>query len=408
MKILLLGSLISQEAMEQLNNASKVKASVAPVNYEIMLAKGLQENGAEVEAISVPAVASWPGSSIKWIRTKFEQLPGGISVRWLPFINVQILKQWSVRRSAHRALEKWLREHKDEPEKAVLMYSVYPPYTKPAVKLCKKYGCHLSAVIADLPEYMYTWKNSRGIKGLYANYLSRQMLQLQGACDSYVLFTEKMAERMNVAHKPYMVSEGFCDGSIFDGITSQQKYDKKTVIYAGNLSKLYGIRPLVDGFMQLKGDYELHLYGAGSDAQYIEHCAAQDPRIKYMGRVSRNEVLIALKKSHLIVINKPTEDDYSNYSFSSKILECMASGTPILTTRVGGMPEEYYPYFYFVEDETPEGLAKAIQEALILPDEALQQQGTMALNFAVREKSYITMSGSILAFLKKQFLKAEE
>ena len=58
MKILLLGSLISQESMEKLNNGSKVKASVAPVNYEIMLAKGLQENGAEVEAISVPAVAS--------------------------------------------------------------------------------------------------------------------------------------------------------------------------------------------------------------------------------------------------------------------------------------------------------------------------------------------------------------
>lgn len=402
MKILLLGSLISQEAMEQLNNASKVKASVAPVNYETMLAKGLQENGAEVEAISVPAVASWPGSSIKWICTKLEQLPGGISVRWLPFINVQILKQWSVRRSAHRALEKWLREHKDEPEKAVLMYSIYPPYTKPAVKLCKKYGCHLSAVIADLPEYMYTWKNSRGLKGMYSNSLSRQMLQLQGACDSYVLFTEKMAERMGVAQKPYMVSEGFSDASIFEGIAPQQKYDKKTIMYAGNLSKLYGICALVDGFMQLKGDYELHLYGAGSDAQYIEQCAAQDSRIKYMGRVSRNEVLIALKKSHLIVINKPTADDYSNYSFSSKILECMASGTPILTTRVGGMLEEYYPYFYFIEDETTEGIERAISDVMLLPDTERREKGRMAKEFSVDQKGYLLQTKKILDFLERQ------
>lgn len=401
MKILLLGSLISQEAMEQLNNASKVKASVAPVNYETMLAKGLRENGAQIEALSVPAVASWPGSSIKRIRSKVEQVPDGTLVKWLPFINVQLLKQWSVRRSAHRALKKWLRAHKDEQDKVVLMYSIYPPFTAPAVKLCSKYNCHLSTVIADLPEYMYTWNKSQGLKGAYANYLSRQMQRLQGACDSYVLFTEKMAARMGVEKKPYMVSEGFSDVGVYDGIPYQEKYRKKTVVYAGNLSALYGIRTLVDGFMQLQGDYELHLYGAGNDASYVQQCAKQDPRIKYMGRVSRNEVLIALKKAHLIVINKPTADDYSNYSFSSKILECMASGTPVLTTRVGGMPTEYYDYFYFIENETPEGLATAMQQVLVLPEAELEAFGMQALQFAIESKNYHAMTKKILSFLQE-------
>ena len=118
-----------------------------------------------------------------------------------------------------------------------------------------------------------------------------------------------------------------------------------------------------------------------------------------MGRVSRNEVLIALKKSHLIVINKPTEDDYSNYSFSSKILECMASGTPFLTTRVGGMPEEYYPYFYFIEDETPQGLATAMSNTLTLQETRLNQFGLDAQNYAVNRKNYKVMTKLILSFL---------
>ena len=154
MKILLLGSLISQQEMEQLNQGSREKASIAPVNYETMLAKGLAENGAQVEALSVPAVAAYPGSIFKRISGKEEMLGCGVKVQWVPFINIQLLKQWTIRRNTTKELKKWLRENRAEPEKAVLMYSIYPPYSAPAVKLCRKYGCHLSAVIADLPEYM--------------------------------------------------------------------------------------------------------------------------------------------------------------------------------------------------------------------------------------------------------------
>ena len=92
MKILLLGSLVSQESMEQLNNCSREKASVAPVNYETMLVKGLQENGAQVEALSIPAVAAYPNSRLMNIRRKNEQLDCGVSIQWVPFINIQMLK----------------------------------------------------------------------------------------------------------------------------------------------------------------------------------------------------------------------------------------------------------------------------------------------------------------------------
>ena len=400
MKILFLGSLISGEAMEELNRNSREKASVAPVNYETMLVKGLRENGHEVEAISVPAVAAYPGSVYKTMPKKEERLSFGVSVRWLPFVNLPILKQWSIKRSATRALKKWLKENKETTDKAVMMYSVYPPYSAPAVRLCKKYGCHLNTVITDLPEYMYSWKQSRGLKGWYAGRLSRQMLDLQTRSDSYVLFTEKMAARMGVEDKPYLVSEGFSDIHVYDGLPTVEKYDKKTVVYAGNLSRLYGIRPLVDAFMQTDGDYELHLYGAGPDAAYIQESAAKDARIKFFGRVERREVLTALRRAHLIAINKPTADDYSNYSFSSKILECMTSGTPVLMTRVGGMPTDYYDYVYFWDDESVAGLSGRLSQVLDLPTEDLAAMGRAAADFAVRDKDYVPQCKKISDFLE--------
>lgn len=325
MKILLLGSLISAAQMEQLNSNSKEKASVAPVNYETMLAKGLVENGAKVDALSVPAVAAFPHSIYKHIDKKQETIENNIQIQWVHFVNIQGLKQLTIKKNVEKLLEQWLQENKDVKDKVVLMYSIYPPYTEPAVRLCKKYGCHLSAVITDLPEYMYSWKNMKGIRGWYSKILSEKMLELQGRCDSYILFTKPMAAKMGIEDKPYMVSEGFCDASIFDDIPDQEKYPRKTIVYGGNLSRLYGIQNLVKGFMQTDLDAELHLYGAGGDTAFIEECAKKDSRIKFFGRVDRKTLLAALKKTHLLVVNKPTADDYSNYSFSSKILEYVDS-----------------------------------------------------------------------------------
>lgn len=404
MKILLLGSLISAEQMEKLNNSSKEKASVAPVNYETMLAKGLTENGVVMEALSVPAVAAFPHSIYKFIDQEQETIEGDIRICWVPFINIQVLKQLTIKRNVEKLLEQWLQENKDIKDKAVLMYSIYPSYTEPAIRLCRKYNCHLSAIIADLPEYMYSWKNMKWIRGWYSKRLSKKMMALQGLCNSYILFTKPMAAKMGIENKPYIVSEGFCDVSIFDDIPEQKKYPRKTIVYGGNLSRLYGIRNLVNGFMQTDLDGELHLYGAGGDAAFIEECTKRDSRIKFFGRVSRKTLLIALKRAHLLVVNKPTSDDYSNYSFSSKILEYMASGTPLLTTRVGGMPEEYWKYCYFINDKTSDGVEQAIKIALQKTEAELCEFGARAKKFAVEQKNYFIMSNKITDFLEKQLI----
>lgn len=402
MNILLLGSLISATQMEQLNSNSKEKASVAPVNYETMLAKGLVENGVNLDALSVPAVAAYPRSIYKRIIGAQEIIENNIRIQWIPFINIQGMKQLTIKRNVEKLLEQWLQENANVKNKAVLMYSIYPPYTEPAVRLCKKYNCHLSAIITDLPEYMYSWKDMNGIRGWYSKRLSKKMLSLQTKCDSYILFTKPMATKMKIENKPFMISEGFCDASIFDEIPAQEKYQRKTIVYGGNLSRLYGIHNLVKGFMLTNLDAELHLYGAGEDSVFIEECAKTDSRIKFFGRVDRKTLLLALKKSHLLVVNKPTADDYSNYSFSSKILEYMASGTPLLTTKVGGMPPEYLEYCYFIADETCNGIAQAITRVIEKPAEELVDKGIRARDFALEQKNCFAMVNKITDFLKMQ------
>ena len=52
-------------------------------------------------------------------------------------------------------------------------------------------------------------------------------------------------------------------------------------------------------------------------------------------------------------------------------MEYMASGTPLLTTKLPGMPEDYYPHVYFFEEESVQGYADALKKVLSLPADTL-------------------------------------
>ena len=65
----------------------------------------------------------------------------------------------------------------------------------------------------------------------------------------------------------------------------------------------------------------------------------------------------------------------------------MASGTPLLTTRLPGIPEEYYTHIYTIDDETIDGVYKSLKLILDKPIEELHQKGQMAKTFIISEKN---------------------
>ncbi len=80
----------------------------------------------------------------------------------------------------------------------------------------------------------------------------------------------------------------------------------------------------------------------------------------------------------------------------------MASGTPVLTTVPPGMPKEYYPHVYLMPDESPEGIAKALEEVLANSDEALFQKGSGARRFVLEEKNNVIQAKKLLDMLEQK------
>lgn len=170
-------------------------------------------------------------------------------------------------------------------------------------------------------------------------------------------------------------------------------------MYAGMLNKKHRIEMLIKGFMLTKGDYELWLFGSGDFEREIQEYAKNDKRIKFFGRVNRNVVLEYEHRASLLVNIRDSKEEYTKFSFPSKTIEYMACGTPLLTTKLPGIPDEYYEYCYTLDDETVDGVNKSLENILSLPQDELLTKGKEAMNFIFSNKIAGIQGNKIIEFL---------
>lgn len=401
MKLYYLGSVIDPATMDQITLKSKIKASHAPVYFQAMALKGIHEYVNDLEVHGIPPIKTFPGGSLfSWGRRK-EKISNGLTVTWLSAINVQILKHITIAISTFFSVLWWLIRNICCKDKLLISYYIYLPYSLPAQFLCKLFGCRTSVIITDSIDYSYQKGVNRSLKAILLGLARRLTNRVRNSFDCYIFLTKYMLDVFLVDHKKYIIMEGFCDSSNFQGMEITGKAAEKTIMYAGLLSEDFGVIKLVEAFMQLQGDYRLWLFGSGECEAYLKECETRDSRIQFFGKVSRKELLERECKAHLLISIKPSGEEHGKYAFPSKILEYMSSGTPVLSTRVGGIPEEYFDYLYPLEDESEKGVIAAITELLTKDDEVLKEKGELAKEFALQHKSYLVQGKRIVQLLRE-------
>ena len=112
-----------------------------------------------------------------------------------------------------------------------------------------------------------------------------------------------------------------------------------------------------------------------------------------------DEVVRAETESDLLINPRPTYEEFTKYSFPSKNMEYMASGTPVLTTNLPGMPEEYKQYVYLIEDESAEGIAQVMRRVLSLDLKKRKEMGRKAQCFVLKKKNNIEQSKKVLQMM---------
>lgn len=397
MKLLYFGTVCDLRNYECVLQNCIVKPSMAPQVFETALLSGFRQNDLEVDILSYPMIPSFPKSRLMMWGNRKEKLDCGYECVWLKTINIPVLKQISRRMNGGHLLKKWLKENAGQ-ERLVLTYGMPPFLMEDIIRQCQKHGVKCVAVVTDLLRDMYmNERNSPLVARLKERYLAGPMAW-QGRYDGYVYLTECMREVVNPA-KPYVVMEGIADIPAGSREGDIRKAAPPAVMYAGALEEKFGILKLLDAFEQAELlEAECWLFGSGNAEKQIRARAEKNPRIRFMGRKKRDEILAYERKAALLVNPRSAQDVYTRYSFPSKTIEYMLSGTPLLTTKLPGIPAEYYPYLFLCEDNDPQLLKAALEKALALPPEQMEALGAGAKAFITENKNAKKQAQRLIRF----------
>lgn len=274
-------------------------------------------------------------------------------------------------------------------EKTVLIvYSFDLAYLKAALKAKQNNSNTLVCVIiTDLIEF----PADTGIfYKFYLKYVEKPIVyKLLAKVDCFIVVTDKIVDFLELHHKPYIRIEGlFDDKTDYDNRNTQPDGTNKIVLYTGSLNNRNGLVELLNAFKLIKSpDFRLWISGGGSGATLVLNRAKEDERIKYFGIVSKEKVIELQKKATILVNPRNTLGEDTKYSFPSKTIAYMASGTPALIYKLDGIPLEYFEYCYTVEDNRIESLANAIYSVCQLDKDTLRLKGKTARDFILRNKT---------------------
>lgn len=159
--------------------------------------------------------------------------------------------------------------------------------------------------------------------------------------------------------------------------------DKIVLLYAGSPGKKDYLSNMLKGIADLDIDslerFRFHIFGVSKDQ--VENILEKEEfekikgSINIYGKVSREIVLKQLLHSHFSVMLRNPESRYSKAGFPTKIVESLATGTPVITnlsSDLGNYLKDEVNSI-IVEDYTPEAFKKAILRAINFSDLKFQQ-----------------------------------
>jgi glycosyltransferase involved in cell wall biosynthesis len=105
-------------------------------------------------------------------------------------------------------------------------------------------------------------------------------------------------------------------------------------LFVGRLSEEKGVRTLLEAWRGIGNRVPLLIVGDGPLRGYVESAVGEMPGLKVLGQVDRSAVVGLMAAAKLLVFPSQWYE-----GFPMTLLEAMSVGTPVIASRIGGIPE---------------------------------------------------------------------
>jgi len=399
MEILYVSRHCSPQVFDHLFHITTVKPQQQAQKFHRQVTTGL----AGQDEVKVTALSRLPVSRVHtksvWISAP-NASEGGVYYHHLPHLNSPLGAVFGAF-CAFVTSATWCIMHRNK-QRAIVCDALNLAISSAARLAGAFFGVKTVAIVTDLPDQMRHYANAPSAAGSGNRFYPLLCNFMLTRYDAYVLLTLAMTSVVNPKGRPHLIMEGLVGAHCSQAaVGSLAGIGERIVMYAGALHEKYGVKALVSSFAMLPDkSTQLWLCGAGDLDSEIQEWMRVDPRVRHLGVIPNAEV-VALQRTVTLLINpRPTSEEFTKYSFPSKNMEYMASGTPVLTTPLPGMPREYCDYVYLFEDESVAGMARTLEHVLSLPKHELHAKGAAAKEFVLREKNNVVQAKRIVEMIR--------
>lgn len=380
--------------------------SIQTQNFNWSLVKAIESgNELKFSYISTRAISDYPINPSKVIHKKkwVEKISNSqeIEIFEIPFLNRGILKILTRFISSFYYSFQFFIGNKNK--KGIIVYSVHVPFMLTGFLVSKIFKIDLISVWTDPPSVPYEHDNFlkrslRKIEYKISTFLMKQSTKL-------IVLTKHLAEDFSKG-TPYIVIEGILDEKKIRELVAQSDYkdnsseEKIKIIYTGSVEEKYGIGKIVEAIQMLNSEkVQLDIYGKGNFVKKIQKNKYKN--VFYKGFLPYKEILKIQNNADFLINARSNNDEYVKYSFPSKTMEYLASGTPVISTMLPGIPDNYKNHLIEIKNSSPIEIKKTVECALKLDIKKRNEIAKNAKEF-IYKKNISTQGEKILKFINSK------
>lgn len=329
------------------------RPAVQTVNYGRKVLSVIENQGDVVNISSAP-IQDFPYCK-KWF--VFSDKNMGVHDVFVPFINVLGLKQLF---RFIGSLFILLLGKNDKKGSVIFLHGVHLPFVLSAV-LSKFLGYKVVLYATDPPGVILSsdGKLRRALKLVDKSIINFLLRRIDGVVVPSQDFIKSYKFKNEI---PFEVVPGIMDEDTSTSYKDSDfsKKDHISVCYSGSVYKNNGIENLISSSEFLPSNVYIHILGGGEDIGIIKDLSDKYDNVSVHGFKSGDEYKKIIESMDILVNVRPPAQDFTRYSFPSKLFEYLKLKKPIITTRLPSIPDEIEGSFNYFYSTNPKDIADEI------------------------------------------------